>query len=97
VADIDPAEVQRVFGRDTAIVRLDGLDPRQVTHLQQRLSAMGHYRGKVDGIAGPQTRAALRSVVADQFAWSQRLLGQGKLTDHLALQLGLSAPNLSAP
>jgi putative peptidoglycan binding protein len=95
--DVDPGEVQRVFGRDTPIVRLDGLDPRQVTHLQRRLSEMGHYRGKVDGIAGPQTAAALRAVIADQFAWSRRLLGQGQVTDDLALQLGLSAPNLRVP
>jgi hypothetical protein len=97
LTDIDAGEVQRVFGRDTPIVRLDGLDPRQVTYLQLRLSEMGHYRGKVDGIAGPQTTAAVRSVIANQFAWSQRLLRQGQLTDDLALQLGLSSPNLTVP
>jgi hypothetical protein len=97
LTDIDAGEVQRVFGRDTPIVRLDALDPRQVTYLQLRLSEMGHYRGKVDGIAGPQTTAALRSVIAKQFSYSQRLLRQGQLTDDLALQLGLSSPNLSVP
>lgn len=86
---IDAREVQRVFGQDTDVIDLTTLDAAQVTRLQTRLHELGHYLGVVDGIAGPQTRAALQAVIADQFALSKRLLQQGRMTTELAGQVGI--------
>ena len=38
---------------------LSALNGDQVKALQRKLQSQGHYDGKIDGIAGPQTRAAL--------------------------------------
>lgn len=86
---VNPSEVQRVFGRDTELLQLSELSPSQITRLQTRLRDLGHYLGKIDGVAGPKTRAALVALAHDQFALSRRLLLANQLTRGLAEQVGL--------
>jgi peptidoglycan hydrolase-like protein with peptidoglycan-binding domain len=87
---IDPAQVQRVFGRDATSIGLQSLDEQQIRDVQQRLQEMGHYQGQVDGIVGPKTRAALSAVVRAQFLLSQRLVAQDELPPFLLSSLGMS-------
>jgi hypothetical protein len=94
---IDARDVQRVFGQDVSVLELAALDAKQATRLQQRLRELGHYLGKIDGIVGPQTRAALQALIADQFAMSQRLLRYGQMTTDLAAQVGLPEPSRAEP
>jgi hypothetical protein len=93
---IDPSEVQRVFGSDVELIALSSLAPGQVTRLQLRLRDLGHYLGRIDGIAGAQTRAALQGYTRSQFALKQRLLQQNQLTTDLAEQLGVHEGTSSA-
>lgn len=86
---IDPSEVQRVFGSDVDIIALSSLAPAQVTRLQLRLRELGLYLAPVDGIAGPQTRAALSAHARAQFALQQRLLSHDQLTTDMAEHLGV--------
>jgi hypothetical protein len=86
---IDPSEVQRVFGSDTRLIAIDSLDASTVTRMQARLQELGHYHGPVDGIVGPQTRAALGAYKRAQQALKQRLIEQNQLTTDLAEQLGV--------
>lgn len=86
---IDPSEVQRVFGSDTRLIAIDALDAATVTRMQARLHELGHYHGPVDGIAGPQTRAAIGAYSRAQQALKQRLIQQNQLTTDLAEQLGV--------
>jgi len=88
-AAIDPAQVQKVFGVDTALIDLKVLDKDQVKQLQQRLQERGFYRGKVDGAMGPQTRKAITGLMAQQYALNQRLVNQGQLTEQFASSLGV--------
>jgi peptidoglycan hydrolase-like protein with peptidoglycan-binding domain len=53
------------------------MSPEQVQDLQQRLQELGHYRGEVDGLVGPQTRAALQAFFQQQ----AQLASQGMLSD----------------
>lgn len=86
---IDPSEVQRVFGSDATLISLASLDPASITRLQLRLQERGHYPGPVDGVVGPQTRAALKSYARAQFELKQRLLTRDQLTTDLAEPLGV--------
>jgi Putative peptidoglycan binding domain len=86
---IDPAQVQKVFGMDVALIDLKTLNKDQVRQLQQRLHERGFYRGKVDGAMGPQTRNALTGLMAQQYALNQRLVNQGQITEQLATSIGL--------
>lgn len=90
-AGIDPAEVQKVFGNDVSLIDLASLDTEQVKLLQQQLQERGHYRGGVDGIVGPKTRAALTALLAQQYSLEQRLVNQGQITDEIASSLGIDA------
>jgi Putative peptidoglycan binding domain len=95
--EIDPSEVQRVLGSDTAMMALDSLDVTQVTLMQQRLRERGLYLGPIDGIAGPQTRTALRALAREQFELGQRLLRQGQMTDDLAELVGITNVGTTRP
>jgi hypothetical protein len=84
------------MGRDVAVVALASLDQGRVTQLQMRLRELGHDPGPIDGVAGPQTRAALQAYGRAQFALKERLIRQGQLTTDMAQQLGVDASR-SAP
>jgi peptidoglycan hydrolase-like protein with peptidoglycan-binding domain len=86
---IDPAQVQKVFGMDVALIDLKTLNKEQVKLLQQRLQERGFYRGKVDGAMGPQTRNALTGLMAQQYALNQRLANQGQITEQFASSIGI--------
>lgn len=86
---IDPAQVQKVFGMDVALIDLKALNKDQVKLLQQRLQERGFYRGKVDGAMGPQTRNALTGLMAQQYSLNQRLINQGQITEHFASSIGV--------
>jgi hypothetical protein len=88
-ASIDSSEVQRVFGMDAALVDINSLNSEDAKKLQQALKDRGHYQGQVDGVVGPQTRAALNAVVAQQFALTRRLINQGQITSQFAESMGL--------
>jgi len=92
---IDPSQIQKVFGTDVSLIDLKSLNTEDVRALQQTLQQRGHYKGELDGIVGPQTRAALRAVLGEQFALNQRLVNQGQLTEQLASSLGLDAQGVS--
>jgi hypothetical protein len=88
-SSIDPGEVQRVMGRDIGVVALASLDSARVTRMQLRLRELGHDPGPIDGVVGPQTRAALEAYGRAQFTLKQRLLRQDQLTSDMAQQLGV--------
>lgn len=88
---VDPSEVQRVMGSDVSVIELASLDPDRVTRLQTRLAELGHYQGPIDGVVGPQTRAALAAYARAQFTLKQRLIQRDQLTSDLARQLGVDA------
>lgn len=89
---IDPSQVQRVLGKSATVVTLSELDPAQVTLLQQRLRERGLYLARIDGVAGPQTRAAVQALLRERFALERRLLERGQVTNELAELVGLTAP-----
>lgn len=86
---IDPAEVQQVFGQQASLVDIKSLSTDEAKNLQQRLKDLGYYKGDVDGKAGPQTKAALNSLVRSQFVLTQRLVEQGQIPSQLATTVGL--------
>ncbi|MEY4550554.1 MAG: putative peptidoglycan binding domain [Pseudomonadota bacterium] len=86
---IDSSQVQRVFGMDVSLIDLKSLSKEQAKQLQQRLSERGFYRGKVDGVMGPQTKNALSGLMAQQFALNQRLVSQGQITEQFASSMGV--------
>lgn len=92
---IDPAQVQKVFGRDASMIALDGLNQSEVRNMQARLKELGHYRAEIDGIVGPKTRAALRAAVYQRFMLSQQLVAQGRIPTFLAPSLGVNDGQLS--
>ncbi len=94
---VDPSEVQRVFGRGTELLQLSELSPAQIARLQTRLRDLGHYLGRIDGVAGPKTRAALVALAHAQLALSQRLLLSNQLTQGLAEQVGLEPARGATP
>lgn len=86
---IDPSEVQKVFGKQASVVDIKSLDSQEIQSLQQRLKTLGFYKGDVDGIAGPQTRAAIGAMLHSQFALAERMLQQGAMPSQLASSLGV--------
>jgi peptidoglycan hydrolase-like protein with peptidoglycan-binding domain len=69
---------------------LSELSPEQTRELQVRLQERGYYRGEIDGIAGPQTRAALRQF----FQRQAQLVAQGKLTESALSAFGMDATEI---
>jgi hypothetical protein len=55
-----------------------------ITEIQTALAGLGHYRGAIDGIAGPQTRDATR-----RFQRAQGLPATGRLDVETVRRLGL--------
>lgn len=92
---IDPAEVQKVFGSDVGLIDLASLSPEQVRSLQQTLADRGFYQGEIDGVIGAQTRSAVSTMLAQQFALTQRLINQNKITESLASSIGLASTDLA--
>lgn len=87
--EIDQKQVQQVFGQQASVVNLTSLDHAEIRNMQQRLKDLGYYMGRVDGIAGPQTRAALSSISHAQFLLSYRMLQKGQMPSQLAESLGV--------
>jgi hypothetical protein len=104
-AMIDPTQIQKVFGSDATLVDLKSLGPDETRRLQQSLKDRGLYQGTVDGMFGPQTRAALSALISQQYSLNQRLINQGQITGPVATSIGLdtqgvapvSGRDLSAP
>ena len=63
--------------------------------VQKKLAALGHYRGKVDGVAGSMTNAAIR-----RFQLAEKLKVTGEINhqtlDRLGLVSAAPAPDYSA-
>lgn len=59
-------------------------DHSSISRVQGALAASGHYNGQIDGVAGPQTHAAVRS-----FQSSQGLPSHGNITADTAQALGV--------
>ena len=87
---IDPRQVQQVFGQQATVVDLKNLSADEAKQLQQHLKDVGYYKGEVDGMIGPQTRAALNTLVRNQFALTQSLVQQGQMPSTLAQSLGIN-------
>jgi putative peptidoglycan binding protein len=92
---IDRNQIQRVFGTDTTIVDLKSLGTGEIRNLQQTLKDRGLYHGQVDGVLGPQTRAALSAMISQQYALNQRLINQGQLTGQLATSVGVDTSGVT--
>jgi peptidoglycan hydrolase-like protein with peptidoglycan-binding domain len=70
---------------------LANLDEQAARQLQRRLQVLGHYQGEIDGVAGPQTREALRRYMAEQM----RAASRGQVTDAVLKTFGLSASQIA--
>jgi hypothetical protein len=92
---IDPAEVQRVFGTDATVVDLQTLGPEQIRSVQQSLQERGLYKGAIDGVYGPQTRAGLKAMLNQQHSLNQRLINQGQVTGPLASSIGIQQSDIA--
>lgn len=77
--------------RETAPVKINS---KQVMDLQQRLNERGFDAGRVDGLWGPETSAALK-----QFQQRQRLRASGELDHRTWVALGMvgTGPVLATP
>ena len=64
--DVAQATQNRSSSPGTAQMNSGGLTKEQVRNAQTTLSDLGLYRGKIDGIYGPQTRAAVGEFQAQQ-------------------------------
>lgn len=65
------------------------LRPRAVRNVQSRLRAMGFYRGRLDGVWGPGTQAAV-----ERFQQGRGLQVNGQINPATAQALGLDPNNL---
>jgi hypothetical protein len=73
---------QNYYGYDETA---DPYSTSTVSAVQSELSAEGYYRGAIDGVYGPQTRAALT-----RYQSNHRLQATGNLTRATLQALGLS-------
>jgi hypothetical protein len=67
------------------IQRSESSDDDLTVDVQRALSKRGHYRGPIDGDAGPQTRAAIRD-----YQYKNRLEVTGRIDRALLRSLGLA-------
>jgi peptidoglycan DL-endopeptidase LytF len=92
-------------GEGSSTAASSGINRMQIEQMQRELAARGLYAGAIDGMAGPQTMAALR-----QFQEQQGLSASGSLDDATRRALGIqldkqtvsgaqtsSAPELERP
>lgn len=68
------------------------LQPQAVQNVQQSLRGAGFYNGRIDGVWGPDSRAAL-----ERFQQTHQLLVTGHMNQATAASLGLSPDMLVAP
>jgi peptidoglycan hydrolase-like protein with peptidoglycan-binding domain len=68
------------------------LNQAVIRNVQQRLRALGHYRGAADGVWGPGTQRAL-----ERFQQGRGLQASGQMNPATAQALGLDPNNLEAP
>jgi peptidoglycan hydrolase-like protein with peptidoglycan-binding domain len=94
-AMIDPTQIQKVFGTEATLVDLKSLGTDETRRLQQSLKDRGLYQGTVDGVFGPQTRAALSALISQQYALNQRLINQGQITGPVATSIGLDTQGVT--
>ncbi|HEX9461400.1 MAG TPA: peptidoglycan-binding protein [Alphaproteobacteria bacterium] len=96
---LDPAEFRNVasaptYGTNYApayrTASANPLDPAVVRGIQQHLRQLGFYTGRVDGVWGARTQAAL-----ERFQKSRGLEATGSLNPTTAQALGLDPNNLS--
>lgn len=62
---------------------------QDVTKVQKTLRSDGYYQGRVDGLMGPQTRAAIR-----QYQKSNQLAATGRLDAQTAGKLGVGSESV---
>lgn len=67
------------------------LSPQALTQVQERLRQLGAYTGRVDGVWGPDSQAAL-----ERFQQSRGLQVSGQLNQATAATLGLNPADLLA-
>jgi peptidoglycan hydrolase-like protein with peptidoglycan-binding domain len=77
-----PAEEQAAQAQPAA--EEQDAEKERIRSAQEKLQEKGLYSGSIDGIAGPQTAAALK-----EFQQSQQLEVTGKLDDATAQRLGI--------
>lgn len=92
---IDPALVEKAYGKTVAVVDLSSLTPDQSRALQRQLASAGYYHGKIDGIIGPGTRQGLAKMLERQYTLNQRLLRQGKVTEPFVAGIGVQASEIA--
>ena len=61
-----------------------GYDASLVAQVQRRLAEMGYYHGVIDGIMGPQTRAAISA-----YEGTHHLVMDGMINPQLLARMGL--------
>jgi peptidoglycan hydrolase-like protein with peptidoglycan-binding domain len=71
-------------------IQLSALDGQQAVDLQRKLQESGDYQGKIDGLIGPQTKAALRSY----FQKRAQLASRGQITQEDAQAMGLNVSDI---
>ena len=76
----------------TAVATAAPDQPELVRMVQQELAAQGHYKGRVDGVPGSQTAAALR-----RFQIAHELKVTGKINRQTLNALGLDVHAGTAP
>jgi hypothetical protein len=62
-----------------------GYDAPLVAQVQERLADLGYYSGVINGIMGPQTRAAIRA-----YENTHNIVVDGTISSRLVARIGLS-------
>lgn len=88
--DQDAAKPMPGAGQSEPQHALSALSQEQVRELQVRLQERGYYQGEIDGVIGPQTRAALSRF----FSRRAQLVQQGQLTESALSAFGLESSEI---